>query len=144
MDDEILAVASQQTLSLFITEASFTTPLSELEEMALYSSSGACFSGVSDAQCLLTSDSSRSIAFDAGLTCDRSSSEQQGQLTVADATMHSVRHLVHTIALHVNSSGCERMLEHSAHFSFFKIDRLFALAKVGLGSCNKAGGEAIF
>ncbi|KAL5469049.1 hypothetical protein EMCRGX_G030241 [Ephydatia muelleri] len=40
-------------------------------------------------QCLLTSDSSRSIAFDAGLTCDRSSSEQQGQLTVPDAAMHS-------------------------------------------------------
>ena len=96
------------------------------------------------AQCLLTSDSSRGIPFDAGLTCDRSSSEQQGQLTAPDAAMHSVRHLVHTSSLHVNSSGCERTLEHSAHFSFFKIDRLFALAKVGLGSCNKAGGEAIF
>ncbi|KAL5457746.1 hypothetical protein EMCRGX_G035036 [Ephydatia muelleri] len=163
MDDEILAVASQQTLSLFITEEHraggcglllgfgdlhechwlsllYNTfvrtgrdgPLQQLRSLLLRS------------QCLLTSDSSRSIAFDAGLTCDRSSSEQQGQLTVADATMHSVRHLVHTIALHVNSSGCERMLEHSAHFSFFKIDRLFALAKVGLGSCNKAGGEAIF
>eukprot|EP00731_Ephydatia_muelleri_P027346 Em0019g219a len=59
MDDEILAVASQQTLSLFITEASFTTPLSELVEMALYSSSAACFSG-----------QQRSIAFDAGLTCE--------------------------------------------------------------------------
>ena len=56
------------------------------------------------AQCLLTSDSSRSIAFDAGLTWDRSSSEQQGQFTVPDAAMHSVRHLVHTSALHVNSS----------------------------------------
>ncbi|KAL5494161.1 hypothetical protein EMCRGX_G015439 [Ephydatia muelleri] len=95
-------------------------------------------------QCLLTSDSSRSIAFDAGLTCDRSLSEQKGQFTAPDAAMHSVRHLVHTSALHVNSSGCERTLEHSAHFSFFKIDRLFALAEVGLGSCNKAGGEAIF
>ena len=96
------------------------------------------------AQCLLTSDSSRSIAFDAGLTCDRSLSEQKEQFTAPDAAMHSVRHLVHTSALHVNSSGCERTLEHSAHFSFFKIDRLFALAEVGLGTCNKAGGEAIF
>ena len=84
------------------------------------------------AQCLLTSDSSRSIARDAGLTCDRSLSEQQGQFTAPDAAMHSVRHLVHTSALHVNSSGCERTLEHSAHFSFCKIDRLFALAEVGL------------
>ena len=80
-----------------------------------------------------------SITFDAGLTCDRSSSEQQGQFTAPDAAMHSVRHLVHTSELHVNSSGCERTLEHSAHFSFFKIDSLFVLAKVGLGSCNKAG-----
>eukprot|EP00731_Ephydatia_muelleri_P004733 Em0002g909a len=131
MDDEILAVTSQQTLSLFITEASFTTPLSELVEMALYSSSAACFSG-----------QQRSIAFDAGLTYDRSSSGQQGQLRAPDAAMHYVRHLMHTSALHVNSSGCERTLEHSAHFSFFEIDRLFVLAKVGLGSCNKAGGEA--
>ena len=85
-------------------------------------------------------DSSRGVS---RLTCDGSSSGQRGQLTAPDAAMHSVRHLVHTSALHINSSGCERTLEHSAHFSFFKIDRLFALAKVGLGSCNKAGGEAI-
>eukprot|EP00731_Ephydatia_muelleri_P024205 Em0016g476a len=131
MDDDILAVASQQTLLHFITEdenfcldeASFTTPLSELVEMALYSSSAACFSG-----------QQRSIAFDAGLTCGRSLSEQQGQLTAPDAAMHSVRHLVHTRALHVNS---ERTLEHSAHFSFFKIGRLFALAKVGLAHAIK-------
>ncbi|KAL5516535.1 hypothetical protein EMCRGX_G001895 [Ephydatia muelleri] len=96
------------------SQSSFTTPVSELVEMALYSSSAACFSG------------------------------QQGQLTAPDAAMHSVRHLVHTSELHVNSSGCERTLEHSAHFSFFKINRLFALAKVGLGSCNTAGGEAVF
>eukprot|EP00731_Ephydatia_muelleri_P038236 Em0688g1a len=75
--------------------------------------SAACFSG------------QRSIAFDAGLT---SSSGQQGQLTAPDAAMHSVRHLVHTSTLHFNSSGCERTLEHSAHFSFFKIDRLFTMA----------------
>ena len=81
---------------------------------------------------------------EAGLTCDGSSSGQQGQLTAPDAAMHSVRHLVHTSELHVNSSGCERTLEHSAHFSFSKINRLFTLAKGGLGSCNKAGGEAIF
>eukprot|EP00731_Ephydatia_muelleri_P007449 Em0003g1697a len=146
MDNEILAVASQQILSLFIIEASFTTPLSELVEMALYSSSAACFSGslLQPAQCLLTSGSSRgSIPFDTGLTCYGSSSEQQGQLTAPDAAMHSVRHLVHTSALYIKSSGCERALEHSAHFRFFKIDRLFALAKVGLGLCNKAGGEAI-
>ena len=62
------------------------------------------------------------------------SSEQQGQLTTPDDAMHSMRHLVHTSAMHVNSSGCERMLEHSAHCSFSKIDRLFILAKGGLGS----------
>ncbi|KAL5517183.1 hypothetical protein EMCRGX_G002681 [Ephydatia muelleri] len=118
-------------LQLQAPAASFTTPLSELVEMALYSSSAACFSG-----------QQRSITFDAGLTCDGSSSGQWGQLTAPDAAMHSVRHL-HISALHINSSGCERTLEHSAHFSFFKIDRLFALAKVGLGSCNTAGGEAI-
>ncbi|KAL5475157.1 hypothetical protein EMCRGX_G027223 [Ephydatia muelleri] len=112
--------------------ASFTTPLSELVE--IYGS----------LQLASPPQVSRSIALDAGLTCDRSLSEQQGQLTAPDAAMHSVRHLVHTSALHVNSSGCERTLEHSAHFSFCKIDRLFALAKVGLGSYNKAGGEAIF
>ncbi|KAL5457226.1 hypothetical protein EMCRGX_G034471 [Ephydatia muelleri] len=44
----------------------------------------------------------RSIAFDAGLTCDGSSSEQQGQLTTPDAAMHSVRHFVHTSELHVS------------------------------------------
>ena len=63
--------------------ASCTTPLSGLVEMALFSSSAACFSsGVSDGTDTLmpfiittsnvpvaTSDSSRSIAFDAGLTC---------------------------------------------------------------------------
>ena len=88
------------------------------------------------AQCLQTSDSSRG--------CDGTkgpSSEQQGQLTVPDAAMHSVRHLMHTSELHINSSGCERTLEHSAHFSFSKINRLFMLAKGGLGSCKKAGGE---
>ena len=58
--------------------------------------------------------------------------------------MHSARHLVYTSALHINSSGCERMLEHSVHFSFSKIDRFFMLAKGGLGSCKKAGGETIF
>ena len=96
--------------------ASCTTPLSGLVEMALFSSSAACFSssGVSDgihscpslspllmsllhpAQCLLTSDSSRSIAFDAGLTCIESkgpSFEQQGQLTAPDAAILSVRHM---------------------------------------------------
>ena len=61
-----------------------------------------------------------------------------------DAAMHSVRHLVHTSELHVNSSGCKRTLEHSAHFSLStKINRFFMLAKHGLGSCNTAGGEAI-
>eukprot|EP00731_Ephydatia_muelleri_P003766 Em0001g3766a len=93
---------------------------------------------------LHSSGQQRSIPFEAGLTCDGSSSGQQGQLTAPDAAMHSVRHLVHTSELHVNSSGCERTLEHSAHFSFSKINRLFTLAKGGLGSCNKAGGEAIF
>ena len=100
------------------------------------------------AQCLLTSDSSRSIAFHAGLTCVGSkgpSFEQQGQLTAPDAAILSVRHVVHTSALHINSSGCERTLAHIAHFSSrSKIDRLFTLAKGGLGSCKKAGGEAIF
>eukprot|EP00731_Ephydatia_muelleri_P003035 Em0001g3035a len=129
------------------TPTSCTTPLSGLVEMALFSSSAACFSssGVSDAQCLLTSDSSRSIA--AGLTCVGSkgpSFEQQGQLTAPDAAIHSVRHLVHTSALHINSSGCERTLAHIAHFSSSKIDRLFTLAKGGLGSCKKAAGKAIF
>ncbi|KAL5487334.1 hypothetical protein EMCRGX_G019923 [Ephydatia muelleri] len=98
-------------------------------------------------QCLLTSDSSRSIAFDARLTCVGSkgpSFEQQGQLTAPDAAILSVRHVVHTSALHINSSGCERTLAHIAHFSFSKIDRLFTLAKGGLGSCKKAAGEAIF
>ena len=66
------------------------------------------------------------------------------ELTAADVAMHSVRHLVHTSELQVNSSGCERTLEYSAHFNFSKINRLFTLAKVGLGSCNKAGGKAIF
>ena len=73
----------------------------------------------------LTSDNSRSIAFDAGLTCVGSkgpSFEQQGQLTAPDAAILSVRHMVHTSALHINSSGCERTLAHIAHFSSSKID----------------------
>ena len=55
-------------------------------------------------QCHLTSDSSRSITFDADLTCVGTkgpSFEQRGQFTVLDAAMHSVRNLVHTSALHV-------------------------------------------
>ncbi|KAL5493384.1 hypothetical protein EMCRGX_G014560 [Ephydatia muelleri] len=130
MDDEMLAVASQQTLSLFITEeqlvleqaavvcclhvalvtcechwlTSCTTPLSELVEMALFSSSAACLS---------SSGQQRSIAFDAGLTCDGLSSEQQGQLTTPDAAMHSVRHLVHTSELH--TSILVAVKEHVAH-----------------------------
>ncbi|KAL5500333.1 hypothetical protein EMCRGX_G011878 [Ephydatia muelleri] len=105
MDDAMFAVASQQTLSLFITEEQLvleqaavvcclalvtcechwlccTTLLSELVEMALFSSSAACLS---------SSGQQRSIAFDAGLTCDGSSSEQQGQLTAPDAAMYSTR-----------------------------------------------------
>ena len=58
--------------------------------------------------------------------------------------VHSVRHLVHTSALHINFSGCERTLEHSAHFSSSKIDRLYMVAKGGLGSCKKGGGETMF
>ena len=41
-------------------------------------------------------------------------------------------------------AACERMLEHSAHFSSFSIDRLLALAKGGLGSLWRTGGRAIF
>eukprot|EP00731_Ephydatia_muelleri_P017123 Em0010g221a len=116
--------------------ASFTTPLSELVEMALFSSSAAC----------LSSSGQRGIAFDAGLTCDGSSSEQQGQLTAPDAAMHSVRHLVRTSELHASILVAVKERWNTVHTScsFSKIDRLFTLAKVGLGSCNKAGGEAIF
>eukprot|EP00731_Ephydatia_muelleri_P012455 Em0006g1349a len=96
--------------------ASCTTPLSGLAEMVLFSSSAASSSGVSDA----------AEEFDAGLTCDGSSSVSNRD---SDAAMHSVRHLMHPSSLHVNSSGCERTLEHSAHFSFSKINRLFTLAK---------------
>ena len=100
--------------------------------MALFSSPTACFSsGVSDGthscslyspalmsplqptQCTKISDSSRSITVDAGLMCDGTrghSSEQHGQFTLPDAAIHSMRHLVHTSVLHINSSGCDRML----------------------------------
>ena len=131
------------------------TPLSGLVEMALFSSPAACFSssGVSDgthscpsyspalmsllqpAQCTKISDSSRSITVDAGLMCNGTrgqSSEQHGQFTLPDADIHSMRHLVHTSVLHINSSGCDRTLEHRAHFSSSKMEGLFTLANGGL------------
>ena len=107
---------------------------------ALHNHHAPLMSLLQPAQCLLTSDSSRSIAFDAGLTCVGSkgpSFEQQGQLTAPDAAILSVRHVVHTSALHINSSGCERTLAHIAHFSSSKIDRLFTLAKGGLAHARK-------
>eukprot|EP00731_Ephydatia_muelleri_P029216 Em0020g860a len=84
---------------------------------------------------LLLHLSSRSITPGAGLTWEETKgppSEQQGQFTAPDATTHSWRHLVHTSAPHCSSSGCERMLEHTAHFSSFSINWLFTLAKGGL------------
>eukprot|EP00731_Ephydatia_muelleri_P007464 Em0003g1712a len=103
MDDAMLAVASQQTLSLFITEASYNTFVGTGRDGSIQQ--------LSSLPLLLRQQ--RSIAFDAGLTCDGSSSEQQGQLIAPDAAMYS------------------------AHFNFSKINRLFTLAKGGLGSCNK-------
>ena len=38
---------------------------------------------------------------------------------------------MHTSELHINSSGCDRMLEYSGHFSYSKILGLFMLAKDG-------------
>eukprot|EP00731_Ephydatia_muelleri_P010825 Em0005g1411a len=61
-------------------------------------------------------------------------SEQQEQFTAPDAAVHSQRHLVHTSVPHCSSSGCERMLELTAHFSSFSINWLFMLSKGGLGS----------
>ena len=70
------------------------------------------------------------------------SSEQQGQFTAPDAAIHSWRHLAHICA---PPSGCERMLEHNAHFSSFNINWLFMLAKGGLGSHKRTtGGGAVF
>eukprot|EP00731_Ephydatia_muelleri_P014679 Em0008g399a len=71
-------------------------------------------------------------------------SEQQEQFTAPDAAVHSQRHLVHTSVPHCSSSGCERMLELTAHFSSFSINWLFMLSKGGLGSCKRTGGGAIF
>eukprot|EP00731_Ephydatia_muelleri_P015091 Em0008g811a len=62
-------------------------------------------------------------------------SEQQGQFIAPDAAIHSWRHLTHTSAPQCSSSGCERMLEHTAHFSSFSMNWLFTLSKGGLGSC---------
>eukprot|EP00731_Ephydatia_muelleri_P013831 Em0007g1141a len=122
-------------------------PLSGLVEMALFSNPAACFSSSGSVQCTKTSDSSRSITPGAGLTWEETKgppSEQQGQFTAPDAAIHSWRHLAHTSAPHSSSSGCERMLEHTAHFSSFSINWLFTLAKGGLGSCKRTGGGAIF
>ena len=142
-------------------------PLSGLVEMALFSNPAACFSssGVSDGtqscpsyspalisllqsvQFTRTSGSRRSITPGACLTWEGTkgpSSEQQGQFTAPVAAIHSWRHLTHTSAPHCSSSGCERMLEHSAHFSSFNINWLFMLAKGGLGSRKRTGGGAIF
>ena len=44
---------------------------------------------------------------------------------------------MHTSALHVNSSGSERTLEHTAHFNFSTINMLFMLAKDGLAHAIK-------
>ena len=75
---------------------------------------------------------------------DYPSSEHHGRFTASYAAIHSRRHLEHTSAPHSSSSGCERVLEHSAHFSSFSIDRLLALAKGGLGSLWRTRGGAIF
>ena len=92
-------------------------------------------------QCTRTSDS-RSITPGARET-KGPSSEQQGQFTTPVAAIHSWRHLAHTSAPHCSSDGCDRMLEHSAHFSSFNINWLFMLPKGGLGSHKRTGG-AIF
>ena len=74
---------------------------------------------------------------------DYPSSEQHGRFIASYAAIHSRRHLEHTSAPHSSSSGCERVLEHSAHFSTFSIDTLLSLAKGGLGSLWRTRG-AIF
>ena len=47
---------------------------------------------------------------------------------------------MHTSELHINSSGCDRMLEHNRHFSSSKMEGIFTLAKGGIGSCTRTGG----
>ncbi|KAL5500745.1 hypothetical protein EMCRGX_G012345 [Ephydatia muelleri] len=99
-------------------------PLSGLVEVALFSNPAACFS----------SSGQQEYHIGAGLTWEETKgppSELQGQFTAPDAAIHSWRHLVHTSAPHSSSSGCERMLEHTAHFSSFSINWLFMLAKAG-------------
>ena len=146
--------------------ASCVTSLSGLVEKALFSSPAACFSSAGVSDCMhscpsyslaltsrlqslhrtKTSDSSRSVTLDAGLMCDGTrgqSSEQDGQFTLPDAAINSTRHLVHTSALHINSSGRDRMLVHSAHFSSSKMEGLFTVDKGGKGSCRRTGGGAI-
>eukprot|EP00731_Ephydatia_muelleri_P011164 Em0006g58a len=100
-------------------------PLSGLVEVALFSNPAACFS----------SSGQQEYHIGAGLTWEETKgppSELQGQFTAPDAAIHSWRHLVHTSAPHSSSSGCERMLEHTAHFSSFSINWLFMLAKASV------------
>eukprot|EP00731_Ephydatia_muelleri_P004646 Em0002g822a len=88
--------------------------LSGLVEMAHFSNPAACFSS-----------GQQEYHIGAGLTWEETKgppSEQQGQFTALDAAIHFWRHLAHTSAPHCSSSVCERMLEHTAHFSSFSIN----------------------
>ncbi|KAL5494186.1 hypothetical protein EMCRGX_G015469 [Ephydatia muelleri] len=140
MDDEMPAVANKHCRSLSLRNISFSWFLSrrmcKLYNTFVRTGRDGSLQQLSSLLLLLRC-----------LTCVGSkgpSFEQQGQLTAPDAAILSVRHVVHTSALHINCSGCERTLAHIAHFSSSKIDRSFTLAKGGLGSCKKAGREAIF
>ncbi|KAL5463750.1 hypothetical protein EMCRGX_G032679 [Ephydatia muelleri] len=126
MDDEMLAVANKHCRSSSLRSIWFLSRwLCKLYNTFVRTGRDGPLQQLSSLP-LLLGYSSRSIAFDAGLTCVGSkgpSFEQQGQLTAPDAAMHSVRHLVHTSELHINSGGCERTLAHIAHFSSSKIGR---------------------
>eukprot|EP00731_Ephydatia_muelleri_P014164 Em0007g1474a len=83
--------------------------LSGLVEMAHFSNPAACFSF----------SGQQEYHIGAGLTWEKIKgppSEQQ-EFTALDAAIHFWRHLAHTSAPHCSSSVCERMLEHTAHFS---------------------------
>eukprot|EP00731_Ephydatia_muelleri_P000854 Em0001g854a len=129
IDDEIPALSNKDRLSSSLRmRTSFWSmnrqlwflgscmmSLSGLVEMAHFSNPTAFFSF----------SGQQEYQIGAGLTWEETKgppSEQQGQFTALDAAIHFWRHLAHTSAPHCSSSGCERMLEHTAHFSSFSIN----------------------
>eukprot|EP00731_Ephydatia_muelleri_P004722 Em0002g898a len=101
MDDEMLAVASQQTLSLFITE----------EQLVLEQAAVVCCLALVTCECHWLSKLYNTFVG-----------------TGRDGSLQQFSSLPLLLRLAVKKRW---------NFNFSKINRLFTLAKGGLGSCNK-------